>query len=137
MVPINENVIKNFANMEISDENEEDCIGWITIMEKCDGNLRQKLKNDKLDLGQRKKIATGIQAGLKYLENVGIVHKDKKLANFLLIGDVPKICDFGIIRENSGRESYRKLGYARRGTKYENGFALCKFLKFDKILFSI
>ena len=128
VVPIHENVIKIFANVEIFDENEEDCIGWITIMEKCEGNLRQKLKNDKLDLGQRKKIATGIQAGLKYLENVGIVHKDKKLANFLLIGDVAKVCDFGLVVERSGRRSYRQLGYTRRGSKYRNKFALCKFL---------
>ena len=63
--------------MEIYDENEEDCIGWITIMEKCDGNLRQKLRNDKLDLGQRMNIANGIRAGLRYLEKVGIIHMDR------------------------------------------------------------
>ena len=51
-------------------------------MEKCDGNLRQKLRNDKLDLGQRMNIANGIRAGLRYLEKVGIIHMDRKLANF-------------------------------------------------------
>ncbi|CBY31702.1 unnamed protein product [Oikopleura dioica] len=37
VVPIHENVVKNFANVElflIGDDNEEDCLGWITILEK-------------------------------------------------------------------------------------------------------
>ena len=134
VVPIHENVVRNFANVEIfhaGDENEEDCLGWITIMEKCDGNLRQALRNGSPTLEERKKIAKGIETGLEYLEKVGIVHCDRKLANFLLVGDVAKICDFGIIRERSGRKSYRQLGYARRGSKYQDNRALCIILKFE------
>ena len=89
----------------------------------------------KATLKERKNIAKGIRAGLKYLEKIGINQHDKKLANFLLIGDVAKICDFGIVEEKSGRKSYRKLGYARRGSKYQESAALCKFLKFNKIQF--
>ena len=89
-----------------------------------------KLKNGNPSLAERKKIAEGIQAGLKYLDKVGILHLDRKLANFLLIGDVPKVCDFGLVLEWSGRESYRKLGYTRRGSKYGDDEALCKSLKF-------
>ena len=96
-------------------------------MEKCDGNLREKLKNGNATLKERKKIATGIKSGLNYLEEVGLFHQDKKLANFLLIGDVVKVCDFGLVMEWSGRKSYRKLGYTRRGSKYRREGALCKF----------
>ena len=120
VVPVHENIIRNFANIEIfdsGDEEEEDCLGWISIMEKCDGNLREKLKNGNATLKERKKIATGIKSGLRYLEEVGINHRDKKLANFLLIGDVAKVCDFGLVEEWSGRKSYRKLGYTRRGVE--------------------
>ena len=134
VVPIHENIVRNFANVEIfddGDEYEEDCLGWITIMEKCKGNLHKALRSGTPTLEERKNIAKGIRAGLKYLEKVGIEHNDKKLANFLLIGDVAKICDFGIIHENSGRKSYRQLGYARRGSKYQESQALCMFLKFE------
>ncbi|CBY10866.1 unnamed protein product [Oikopleura dioica] len=127
VVPVHENIIRNFANIEIydsGDEKEEDCLGWISIMEKCDGNLREKLKNGNATLKERKKIATGIAYGLDYLVEVGIGHCDKKLANFLLIGDVVKVCDFGLVMEFTGRKSYRKLGYARRGSKYINRKAL-------------
>jgi hypothetical protein len=130
VVPIHENVIQNYANIELfdsGDENEEDCLGWITIMEKCERNLRTELKRENLNLNERKKIATGIKAGLDYLRKIGIEHKDQKLENFLLIGDVVKICDFGLVQERSGRNGFRKLGYTRRGSKYENDYALCKF----------
>ncbi|CBY39013.1 unnamed protein product [Oikopleura dioica] len=130
VVPVHENIICNLANIEIfdsGDAEEEDCLGWITIMEKCDGNLREKLKNGNATLDERKNIATCIKSGLDYLEEVGIYHRDKKLANFLLIGDVAKICDFGLVEEESGRKSFRKLGYTRRGSKYRNLEALCKF----------
>ncbi|CBY40980.1 unnamed protein product [Oikopleura dioica] len=127
VVPIHENVIRHYVNVELYDSgdvNKEDCLGWITIMEKCEGNLRDKLKRDKLDLEERKKIARGIQSGIKYLEKVGIKHKDRKLANYLLIGDVVRICDFGLVTEYSGRKSYRNLGYTRKGKKHRKEFAL-------------
>ena len=96
-------------------------------MEKCDGDLQTALKNDNLNLDERKKIATGIRAGFKYLEKIGIEHHDRKLSNFLLIGGEVKICDFGLVAENSKRRSYRQLGYARRGSKYRDIYALRKF----------
>ena len=130
VVPVHENIIRNFANIEIfdsGDKEEEDCLGWISIMEKCDGNLREKLKNGNPTLDERKKIATGIKSGLNYLDEVGIDHFDKKLANFLLIKDVAKVCDFGLVVEESERKSYRQLGYTRRGSKYRREDSLCKF----------
>mgnify|MGYP003331116397 CR=1 FL=1 len=67
----------------------------------------------------------------EYLNNIGIMHRDRKLENFLLIGNVVKICDFGLVKETSGRKSYRKLGYTRRGSKYREEEALCKFLELN------
>ncbi|CBY15690.1 unnamed protein product [Oikopleura dioica] len=127
VVPIHENIVRHFANIEIfdsGDKNEEDCLGWITIMEKCDGNLRTKLENDNLELEERKKIAKGLKSGFEYLKKIGIFHKDRKLENLLMIGEVAKICDFGVVSEYSGRKSYRNLGYSKRGSKYRNEGAL-------------
>ncbi|CBY40201.1 unnamed protein product [Oikopleura dioica] len=127
VVPIHENVVKNYANVElfqIDDENEEDCLGWITILQKCDKNIRNELKNESLDLEERKKIAIGLRRGFRYLAYVGIYHYDRKLENFLLLGGVVKICDFGLVEERTRRRSYREMGYCRRGSKYRNPNAL-------------
>ncbi|CBY10809.1 unnamed protein product [Oikopleura dioica] len=127
VVPNFENIVQNFANIElfqIDDEKEEDCVGWITILEKCDGNVRTELKNENLDLGERKKIAKGLKNGFDYLREVGISHYDRKLENFLLLGGVAKICDFGLVYEETRRKSYRQMGYCRRGSKYRDSSAL-------------
>lgn len=126
-------MIKNFVNIELfhkDDALQEDCVGWITIMEKADEDLRTVLKDETLGILERKKIAKGIEKGCKYLENIEINHCDLKLANFLLLAGDPKIADFGMIEDLSGRSGYRKMGYARRGSKFKNQEALCKiFLK--------
>ena len=96
-------------------------------MEKCDSDLQKELKKENLNFDERKKIATGIEAGFQYLDEIGIIHHDQKLSNFLLIGDEVKICDFGLVSEYSWRRSYRQLGYARKGSKYKTETALCKF----------
>ena len=106
-------------------------------MEKCDGNVRTELKNENLDLEERKKIAIGLKNGFDYLEKVGIWHFDKKLENFLLLGGIAKICDFGLVFDWYGRKSYRQMGYCRRGSKYRNKYALCKFLKLRFFLFFV
>ena len=133
-MPIHENVVRHYANVEIfnsGDENEEDCLGWISIMEKCDGSLREELERDNFDLKERKKIAKGLKSGFEYLKKIGIFHKDRKLENLLMIGEVAKICDFGVVSEYSGRKSYRQLGYSKRGSKYRNAGALCKFFSLN------
>ncbi len=140
VVPIHDNIVQNYANVElfqINDENEEDCLGWITILEKCDKNVRNELKNENLDLEERKKIAIGLKNGFEYLEKIGIYHYDKKLENFLLLGGVAKICDFGLVCGWTGRRSYREMGCCRRGSKYRDDSALCKFLKLLIVLFYV
>ena len=130
-MPLHENVIRNYVNVEIfykNDSKEEDCVGWITIMEKADEDLRTVLKDRTIQIGERKKIAQGIADGFVYLGKIGIGHYDQKLENILLKNGEPKIIDFGLVREKSGRSGYRQMGYARRGSKYRGSNALCKLI---------
>jgi serine/threonine protein kinase len=130
-IPKHENVIKNFANVELfhkKDENQEDCLGWITIMEKAGEDLRKILKEEKIGIEERKKIAEGILNGFIYLANVGVNHFDRKLENILMLNGIPKIIDFGLVYEETGRKAYREMGYARRGSKFRENTALCKFV---------
>jgi len=106
-------------------------------LQKCETNVRNELKNENLDLEERKKIAKGLENGFDYLIEVGIVHHDRKLENFLLLGGVAKICDFGLVWEDTGRRSYRQMGCCRRGSKFRDGTALCKFLKLRIVLFFV
>jgi len=130
-MPKHENIIKNFVNIELfhkKDLKKEDCIGWITIMEKAEEDLRTVLKKEKIGIEKRKKIAEGILNGFVYLKNIGIGHFDRKLENILLKDGIPKIIDFGLIYEKTGRTGYREMGYARKGSKFRENTALCKFI---------
>ena len=130
-IPRHENVIKNFVNVEIfhkSDKNQEDCLGWITIMEKAGEDLRTILKGEKIGIDERKKIAEGILNGFNYLAKIGINHYDQKLDNILMLNGIPKIIDFGLVYEKTGRIGYREMGYSRKGSKFRNQSALCKFI---------
>ena len=94
-MPKQENIIKNFVNIELfhkKDLKKEDCIGWITIMEKADENLRTVLKKEKTVIEKRKKIAKGILNGIIYLQKIGITHLDVKLENILLINPITPTC---------------------------------------------
>jgi len=130
-MPKHENIIKNFVNIELfhkKDLKKEDCLGWITIMEKAKEDLRTVLKGEKIGIEKRKKIAEGILDGFVYLGEIGIGHYDRKLENILLMDGIPKIIDFGLIYEKTGRNGYREMGYARKGSKFRNNAALCKFI---------
>ena len=97
-------------------------------MEKAGEDLRKILKEEKIGIDERKKIAKGIWSGFKYLEKIGIWHFDLKMENILLVDGIPKIIDFGLVQEQSGRNGYREMGYTRRGSKFRNQTALCKFI---------
>ena len=67
-MPKHENVIRHFVNIELfhkADSKKEDCIGWITIMERVDQDLRTVLKAEKIDIEKRKKIFYKFFAGVK------------------------------------------------------------------------
>ena len=117
-------MIRNFANCEIKEDG--DCVGWITVMEKAESDLRKVLKEETIQIAERKKIARAIFDGFIYLMDIGITNFDQKLENILLKNGEPKIIDFGLVRETSGRSGYRQMGYARSGSKYRWNNALCK-----------
>ncbi|CBY15881.1 unnamed protein product [Oikopleura dioica] len=73
---------------------------------------------------KRKKIGEGILDGFLYLKEIGISHFDQKLENILLVDGIPKIIDFGLIREKTGRSGYREMGYARKGSKFRKAASL-------------
>ena len=130
--PAHENVIRHYANVELFHEDDltgRDCIGWITIMEKCDMSLRQLLKAGTLSKKGRREIAHGIEEGMHYLNNHGMHNADLKMENILLKGSpgCPKICDFGLVEDKTSRIGNRAMGYARRGSKFQFLPALCKF----------
>jgi serine/threonine protein kinase len=127
VIPHHENVIAHFANCEIIQDGE--VVGWITIMELCETDLRKLLKNKNGNptFEERKNIAIGVRNGNKYLASVEIYHRDMKPENVLIKYGIPKLTDFGLIVEESGKESYRKMGYARRGSKFRNTYLLRKF----------
>jgi hypothetical protein len=52
-------------------------------MEKSEGVFEKALKNENLNLDERKKIATEIEAGFEYLKEIEICYSDRKFSNFL------------------------------------------------------
>jgi serine/threonine protein kinase len=97
-------------------------------MEKGGEDLRTILKEEKIGIEERKKIAEGIWNGWNYLAKIGIYHCDLKMENILIVDGFPKIIDFGLVCEMTGRSGYREMGYARRGSKFRFGAALRKFI---------
>jgi serine/threonine protein kinase len=128
-MPKHKNVIKNYVNFELfhkKDVDKEDCLGWVTVMEKANGTLKTILKQE-TDIDDRIDMAEVIWSGFSYLEKIGIEHFDFKIDNVLLLNGVPKIIDFGLICETTGRTGYRKMGYSRRGSKFRHSLALGNF----------
>ncbi|CBY15100.1 unnamed protein product [Oikopleura dioica] len=93
-------------------------------MKKADEDLRTILKKEKIGIEKRKKMAEEIVDGIIYLKEIGIYHFDQKLENILLIDGIPKIIDFGLIYEETGRSGYREMGYTRKGSKFRKAAAL-------------
>ena len=117
-------------------------------MERCDKNLRELLRPEKtngkkttterkqqrkLTLDERKKIAKGVRNGILYLDGIGIEHRDVKPENILLKDGVPKLIDYGVVIVMKENISYRKMGYVRRGSKYQFGNNLGKLIFFYEI----
>ena len=71
-----------------------------------------------------------LRKGLQYLFEIGLEHNDQKLENIVLFGENPKWIDFGVMHDHTGNESYRRMGYVRRGSKFRHFQALCKYSKY-------
>jgi formylglycine-generating enzyme required for sulfatase activity/predicted Ser/Thr protein kinase len=72
------------------------------------GSLSDKLRHGPMGWRDVAKVGAGIARGLEAIHEKGIVHRDLKPANILLDEQgVPKISDFGLVRDNS--QKYEKL----------------------------
>jgi len=133
-MPKHKNVIQNVVNIELfydCDVNQNDCVGWVTIMEKADIDLRTILKKELISLDERKKIAGELIDGFSYLEKIGIEHRDRKLENVLLQNGTAKIIDYGLVLLTAEQKGFYEMGYARYGSKYKSRNALRKLNKND------
>lgn len=51
-----------------------------------------------------------IAEGMEYLHDKHILHRDLKPLNFLLVGDTPKITDFGYSKSNLSLYNTERVG---------------------------
>eukprot|EP01117_Protostelium_nocturnum_P000457 TRINITY_DN1052_c0_g1_i1.p1 TRINITY_DN1052_c0_g1~~TRINITY_DN1052_c0_g1_i1.p1 ORF type:complete len:1229 (+),score=344.14 TRINITY_DN1052_c0_g1_i1:112-3798(+) len=77
------------------------------ITELCEGgSLYQYLRENQVDLEQKKKFISGIALGMLHLHSEKIVHRDLAVRNILLTKHLePKVADFGLSREQTSSES--------------------------------
>ena len=108
-------------------------------MEYCESNLRKFLKSEeKITIEERKRMAIEVKKGEQYLEDVGIRHLDLKPENLLIAKNGSlRLADFGLCAVPKRNESYEKMGYAMRGSKYRDSSYLCKILKKSPLIFKL
>ena len=95
-------------------------------MERGQHNLRSLLKENKLTIEERRKIAIDIEDAMTYLYFNGLHNADMKMENIIFVDGQAKICDFGLVEDHTKRIGNREMGYTRKGSKYQNLCALCK-----------
>jgi serine/threonine protein kinase len=76
------------------------------VMEYIEGReLKELIAGGGLGLDRAVKIALGVAQGLQLAHQKGIVHRDIKSSNIMVIGgDIPKITDFGLARIGEGMD---------------------------------
>lgn len=94
--------------LKIFDAFEEDGTFYI-VSELCDCNLLTFLNNYTLTHKQKILMLRSILLGLHWLHTNGIIHRDIKLSNILLLKDSIKICDFGAACYESDKEELEKM----------------------------
>ena len=82
------------------------------VMERLDGeSLAARLaRAGRLDEPELRRLGAAIADGLAAAHDRGIVHRDLKPGNIVLVGDQPKIIDFGIAREVAAAATGSRLG---------------------------
>ena len=108
-------------------------------MEYCVSNLRKFLKSEeKITIEERKRMAIEVREAYQHLKTVGIVHYDLKPENVLIAKNgVTRLADFGLCQVDERKESYEKMGYAMRGSKFRISQYLCKILKKSPLIFKL
>lgn len=72
----------------------------LIVTELCDGSLEALAKAGPLPLSDVKRYARDALAGLEALHLRGMVHRDIKPGNILVVGDSAKLADFGLVEDN-------------------------------------
>lgn len=92
------------------------------IMECGDDTLRNALLSS-VSVDETKKIFLQCANALKYIHSIGVVHADIKLDNYIMVGKVVKLVDFGLaFRLGEDTQKLNKIG----GTlKYMSPEAYC------------
>jgi len=73
------------------------------VMERLEGDtLAARLEASRLGEAEVRRLGAAIADGVAAAHQRGIVHRDLKPGNIVLVGDTPKIVDFGIARMFSG-----------------------------------
>lgn len=86
----------NHSNVVTLVESFEDADNYYLVMELCDQELYQRIKKQRLTESEIRFYGKQLAEGLQYLHSQNIIHRDIKLGNLLLQGDVLKIADFGL-----------------------------------------
>jgi hypothetical protein len=89
-----------------------DGAAFYLVMERLDGeSLAARLaRAGRLDEPEVRRLGAAIADGLAAAHDRGIVHRDLKPGNIVLVGDQPKIIDFGIAREVAAATTGSRLG---------------------------
>eukprot|EP01065_Artemidia_motanka_P003833 TRINITY_DN11834_c0_g1_i1.p1 TRINITY_DN11834_c0_g1~~TRINITY_DN11834_c0_g1_i1.p1 ORF type:complete len:1464 (+),score=302.92 TRINITY_DN11834_c0_g1_i1:64-4455(+) len=105
----------NIVHYFWSEQKEDELLVFMEYAK--DGCLSAKIPQGGMKAEKCTTYMAGIVRGLAYLHSEGIIHRDMKVANVLLINDVPKITDFGTAvrhteMSDSGDDQRRKEGFS-------------------------
>jgi serine/threonine protein kinase len=107
-----------------------------------EGNLKQLLQNNVLNIKQKSDIVNGLIEGISYLHRYKIIHRDIKPSNIMIVKDplgkfIPKIADFGLSRFVDNDASFMTNSFGGGTLEYSSPEQLyCKPLKYNSDLWS-
>lgn len=79
------------------------------FLEYCEGGTLEKLKGKNLTLDLIRKIFKQIMQGMKALYSHRIIHRDLKLDNILVKGEIIKISDFGFAKQLGNQSQVQSI----------------------------
>jgi serine/threonine protein kinase len=106
-----DNIVKCFGGILSSSATSPLAI----VMEYVGETLKRRISRSgglvgKLALADLVEISTGMARGIAFLHAQAIIHRDVKPGNCLLLGNVAKLCDFGISRAHEGTSAMTRIG---------------------------
>lgn len=105
------NLVRYLDAFELKGNNSfgEDLNWQVAVMEYIPGGELSSMAFKTLSYEEQQNLVLQILDGISYLHKEGIIHRDIKPSNILLLKRnnelIPKICDFGISKQISGKSS--------------------------------